>query len=332
MSMRVGTKVRVSPTASYHVGRACKAAKKTYLLGVIRTPKDPCCGCYIVEFNRNIGTDGTYGGKGKAGYCDEIQPEFMTVVGEEKAKAKKAVYVPKVGDMVRWTGGNQGPAKPGAIAIVRVVDGPREVGLEFIRGYKAKAGHDLDGSVKGGAGWWVSTDHLEPVGEFPFKVGDKVEIIERHDDAQVGMKGTVVVVDKDRESHPFGIQFPGWDGGHSLDGRLKGNDRLQGQWVPASSLEFIAKGTAVEATASPFPTRSSMLRSEPKPFDGAVLEKGFQVKVLKSVTTALGENRLNEGSRWSASRLSGYYDATYFLIPFGLGKTILVHSDFIEVL
>lgn len=325
MSMTVGTKVRVSRDASYRVKRACKAAKKTYLLGVIRTPKDPCCGCYIVEFNRNIGTDSTFGGRGKMGYCDEVQPEFITVVGKAKVEEPTSEYRdPKVGDLVVYHGGIHGPAKEGAVGIIRIVDGSDSVGVEFIRGYRKEQGHDLDGSVKNGAGWWLSTRKLtlaEGDG-VTFKVGDKVEIIERHDHAQVGMKGTVVVVNKDQASHPFGIQFPGWDGGHNLHGRLEGVDRLQGQWVPATSLKLRGVGEPLPST----------LISKPALKKDVQVYGGYRVRILKDMKTAIGGNPLKAGSTWSADKVEGIYGYTYYLIPFGSHNTILAFESDVEVL
>jgi len=325
VSIRIGTKVRVERDATYHVRVACKKAKKTYLLGVTKNTMDPCCGCYVVEFSRNIGTDSTFGGKGKLGYCEEVEEGFMTVVG--KAATPKVTKTFKVGDRVVWTSDDYGPAKNGAIAIVRVVEKEgRDVGVEFIENYNLGRGHELNGEVKNNSGWWVGTRDLrliEPGDEF--KVGTKVIIVETHDSARVGMKGVIAVVDKDKTSHPYGVQFAGWTGGHSLESRLKGKQVTQGQWVPLASMQVLAPG----ATA---PVAKAYARSTPKKREPISVEGGYSVRILHDMKTAIGGNLLLKGSTWSAEKLTPVYGAVYFIIPFGGSNTILAHESQVEVL
>lgn len=325
VSIGIGTKVRVGRDATYHVKAACKQAKKTYLMGVTKTRMDPCCGCYIVEFKRNIGTDSTFGDKGKLGYCEEVEEGFMTVVGKAaEPKATPKVDL-KVGDFVEWVSDNYGPAKKGARGIILDIQGPAEVGVEFIVGYNVGKGHDLGGKSKDGAGWWVSAKSLKKVdGLGPIGVGTKVEVIVRHDSAQVGMKGVVVVIDEAKAVHPYGVRFPRWTGGHSLQGRLKGKQAVQGQWVPLASLK-------VEGVVAP-EVEKPRLMSVAEPMKEVIIEKGFRVRILRAMKTATGSNPLPEGSTWSASRITNYYDEVYFIIPFGRGNTILAHGSDIEVL
>lgn len=269
MSIKVGTKVKVSRDATYKVKMACKAAKKTYLTGTI-VDYDGCCGCYIVEFTKNIGTDGLFGTDGKKGHLDEIKPSFITI-GKAPVTVKATKETIKVGDVVEWTGINYGPARKGALGIVRKYTGKDGIGVEFVKGYRKNMGHDLDMDIKDGRGWWVSRRDLKIVEPTAlFAIGDKVIIVERHDAASKGMKGVIVGIDEGKASHPYyGVQFPGWEGGHSLDSTLTGDNRLEGQWVPVESLRLLdVKEPLVEPAPKP-----KVLLGQPAPMTGTKATK-----------------------------------------------------------
>jgi len=75
-----------------------------------------------------------------------------------------------------------------------------------------------------------------------FKVGDVVQVTIRYDAAERGMVGKIVTIDMNKRAHPYGIQFPGWKSGHSLESTI---DKPEGQWLPATHL------AKVEATSLP---------------------------------------------------------------------------------
>ena len=332
MSLKPGTKVRVSREATHAVRRACKAVKKTFLLGKTVGELDPCCGCYVVQFNRNIGTTESFYTTGKVGHLDEVNPEYITALEPTKGRAAAAkTWEPKEGDYVRYIGkADQGPAKRGAIGRVRAIEETDlAVGVEFILDYAQGKGHDLSGRVKNSSGWWLVAANLEPVAPGTvFKVGDYVEVTERHDAATPRLKGFVYHIQSHASFQPYGVRFPGWKGGHSLMGRLKGVREQTGHWIPADKLRLIARGEEAEPA---FQEPKAKRISKPTPVKDAFVESGYRVRLLSDARSADGTRHLDEGTAWAASKVI-IHGGTFFSIPFSNEDVVVVPEKAVEVL
>jgi hypothetical protein len=152
-------RVRVNVEATYATKKYAKAAGVKSLLGTLLTGKDPCCGCYIVEFDKPLGTDSVFYTSGKKGYCEEIEPEFITRV---KAASKHVPGVFVVGDKVVVTK-EYDAAKVGMVG--QVIYLGSEVGISFPTLTVTKGGHNLGGRLSGlpkaGTGQWVPSSHLD---------------------------------------------------------------------------------------------------------------------------------------------------------------------------
>jgi len=70
-----------------------------------------------------------------------------------------------------------------------------------------------------------------------FKIGDKVRVIKKRGNVEVGMKGTIVVMDK--SALPIGVEFEKeFEGGHSLLGKCKEGF---GYWLDSEELELVSQ-------------------------------------------------------------------------------------------
>jgi len=162
-SLVKGTRVRVKSAATYAVNLACKAGKVTGLLGTLITGKDPCCGCYVVEFDKKIGTDSIFYTDGKMGYCDEVTPEFITL-SKAKAPIKSPLKSPsgfQVGDRVvvikSYDAAKVGMSGMVAVAPEREQD---SLGVKFDSLTPARGGHGLGGAISDGSGQWVPASYV----------------------------------------------------------------------------------------------------------------------------------------------------------------------------
>ena len=180
-----GDKVRVSRDATYHVKEAARKAKKTYLVGKVLTDEDPCCGCYIVEFTRDIGKKGSYSwAGGKLGHMDEITPEFMTLSKSKGARVEvEDAGKPsglkttdfKEGDkviVVARDEDNYPGLKLGEEGEVKTV-GRLTLGIEFER--QTEERHTLGGRADYGHGYWVDPGLLK-VTKQVFEAGKAVKV------------------------------------------------------------------------------------------------------------------------------------------------------------
>lgn len=212
---RKGDRVKVSKDATYRVGRAAKAAKEGFLTGVLLTNEDPCCGCYVVRFTRNIGGTDTFGTTGPAGYLDEVTPRYMTLVEKgpasvlERDEEPDAELTPRrfdVGQVVRITDNANGfsGVRVGDIGVVVEDDGAL-VGLRMVKSNPAY--HSLNGKTAPDHGYYMPVNQVEAVIE---GLGVSLKVMKSKPEPHAAAKverGFRVSLKVDSQSY---------DGGHKL--------------------------------------------------------------------------------------------------------------------
>lgn len=168
--------VRVMAEATYATKRtAAKTGVKT-LLAKVLTGVDPCCGCVIVEFRSNIGTDSTFYTKGRIGHCDEVEPKYIFAskaksfdLKAEKATVKAGEF--GIGARVQVVT-SYDAAKVGMEGTIRsksMGSGSRW-GIQFDTLTSLKGGHSLNGELHGsnaGQGQWVPESNLKLITTAP---------------------------------------------------------------------------------------------------------------------------------------------------------------------
>ncbi len=155
--------------------------------------------------------DGISGKDGYCVWCDESELKL-----EEKELFK-------VGEKLEITGGIWF-SKGDIVTITDVDEGDR------FRTYRCTNGNDT---------WWVENESVKPVQSAVkgFKVGDRIEMVNNHDNAKIGMKGTII----SKETYlTFGVCFDDKDtiGFHDCSGKCENG---RGHYVSAESMKLISK-------------------------------------------------------------------------------------------
>lgn len=229
-----GDRVKVRASATYLVEKAAKAAGSEYLAATLLTGKDPCCGCYVAEFDVLLGgTDTFYPATGKIGYMAEVKDRDILGKVTKRGRPKGAVRKPKVGDRITMTDGWDAAKKGMGGTIVTMMDKEDAddgdyIGVRFPSLTRDKGGHSLGGFLKGAQqfqGQWVPESAIRIGGtravkdpEPKFKVGMVVERTGSSygtlDRVPLGTLGVVRVV----HVGSIGVEWDGITEGHDLDG------------------------------------------------------------------------------------------------------------------
>jgi hypothetical protein len=154
--------VKVDQSATYATRKYGEKNGVKTLMAKCLTQVDPCCGCVIVEFKANIGTDSTYGGRGVLGHCDEVKPTYLTLAKKPASEADKATVT--LGSYVEVTR-DYDAAKVGMRGKV-VTKAGGEWGILFDTLTDRTGGHSLGGHLGDadrGKGQWVPAGRLRVV-------------------------------------------------------------------------------------------------------------------------------------------------------------------------
>lgn len=167
-TIKPGLMVKVAIGATEAVTETCEKLGVKSLTGKCLTGVDPCCGCVIVEFKKKLGTESVFYTSGKRGYCDEVNPEYMTLATAKSAKAEPKATEPVIGKgtYIKVTR-DFDAAKVGMYGqIVTSRMGSGSWGIKFPKLTSLKGGHSLSGELKGldsGKGQWVPADYFKVV-------------------------------------------------------------------------------------------------------------------------------------------------------------------------